>query len=148
DDAEATRPSPLAIRACAWLNSGPEDLWLSATGAVVNGGGRPPVRKSIRAGFVPARFRAFRSRTNAAGGISVTLAPGSFLKTRVHRARRQFHSIDRRARSSHRHGRVAARHPDGPGGAAHRGLADAARKPRLRGEGPRRSLDCRRGRSH
>ena len=34
----AMRPSPLAIRACAHFEQRVKDLWLSATGAVLNGG--------------------------------------------------------------------------------------------------------------
>jgi hypothetical protein len=40
------RPPPLAIRASAHSEQRVNDLWLSATGAVVNGGWRPRTNKN------------------------------------------------------------------------------------------------------
>ena len=47
------RPSPLAIRARARFEQRVKDLWPSATGAVLNGGRRPHVRKCGDENFVP-----------------------------------------------------------------------------------------------
>src|SRR4051812_16577596 len=53
-DEEGKRPPPLAIRACARFEQRVlSDLWLSATGAVVNGGRRPPSEKRAGTNFVP-----------------------------------------------------------------------------------------------
>src|ERR1700730_5748721 len=43
----AMRSPPLAIRASARLEQRVKDLWLSATGAVLNGGWRPRLRNAV-----------------------------------------------------------------------------------------------------
>jgi hypothetical protein len=42
------RPPPLAIRASARFEQRVNDLWLSATGAVMNGGWRPRTKMPVR----------------------------------------------------------------------------------------------------
>src|SRR6202035_4284547 len=55
-DRTARSPPPLAIRACACLEQRvPKDLWLSATGAVLNGGWRPRRRKCEAGNIVPSQ---------------------------------------------------------------------------------------------
>jgi hypothetical protein len=43
----AMRPPPLAIRASARFEQRVKDLWLSATGAVMNGGWRPRTKMRV-----------------------------------------------------------------------------------------------------
>ena len=70
------RPPPLAIRASARFEQRVKDLWLSARGAVVNGGWRPRIKKCGAGSFVPAGLCINPQNNRESPNLSFARHPG------------------------------------------------------------------------